>query len=83
MTGWFAQTLVEPLSFHQFIDNGFRGATFNAFLPQTFKTDCLRANYRPDCVFSRDEYTRRSSGSGPCSNELCRAGLALSSFSRM
>ena len=38
MTGWFAQTLVEPLSFHQFIDNGFRGATFNAFLPQTFKT---------------------------------------------
>ena len=38
MTGWFAQTLVEPLSLHQFIENGFRGATFNAFLPQTFKT---------------------------------------------
>jgi phospholipid/cholesterol/gamma-HCH transport system permease protein len=38
LTGWFAQTLVEPLSFHQFIESGFRGATFNAFLPQTFKT---------------------------------------------
>jgi phospholipid/cholesterol/gamma-HCH transport system permease protein len=38
LTGWFAQTLVEPLSFHQFIQDGFRGATFNSFLPQTFKT---------------------------------------------
>jgi phospholipid/cholesterol/gamma-HCH transport system permease protein len=38
LTGWFAQTLVEPLSFHQFIQDGFKGATFNAFLPQTFKT---------------------------------------------
>jgi phospholipid/cholesterol/gamma-HCH transport system permease protein len=38
LTGWFAQSLVEPLSFHQFITSGFKGATFNAFLPQTFKT---------------------------------------------
>jgi phospholipid/cholesterol/gamma-HCH transport system permease protein len=38
MAGWFAQSLVEPLSFHQFIQNGFHGATFNAFLPPTFKT---------------------------------------------
>jgi phospholipid/cholesterol/gamma-HCH transport system permease protein len=38
LTGWFAQTLVEPLSFHQFVENGFHGATFSAFLPQTFKT---------------------------------------------
>jgi phospholipid/cholesterol/gamma-HCH transport system permease protein len=37
-TGWFAQALVEPLSFHQFISSGFSGATFSAFLPQTFKT---------------------------------------------
>ena len=37
-TGWFAQALVEPLSFHQFISAGFSGATFSAFLPQTFKT---------------------------------------------
>jgi phospholipid/cholesterol/gamma-HCH transport system permease protein len=37
-TGWFAQSLVEPLSFHQFIESGFHGATFNAFLPPTFKT---------------------------------------------
>jgi phospholipid/cholesterol/gamma-HCH transport system permease protein len=36
--GWFAQAMVEPLSLHQFIDNGFKGATFNAFLPPTFKT---------------------------------------------
>jgi phospholipid/cholesterol/gamma-HCH transport system permease protein len=37
-TGWFAQAMVEPLSFHQFIEAGFHGATFNAFLPPTFKT---------------------------------------------
>ena len=38
VTGWFAQAMVEPLTFHKFIENGFRGATFNAFLPPTFKT---------------------------------------------
>jgi phospholipid/cholesterol/gamma-HCH transport system permease protein len=38
LTGWFAQAMVEPLSFHQFIVSGFNGATFNAFLPPTFKT---------------------------------------------
>jgi phospholipid/cholesterol/gamma-HCH transport system permease protein len=38
LTGWIAQTMVEPLSFHQFIESGFSGATFNAFLPPTFKT---------------------------------------------
>ena len=38
LTGWLAQALVEPLSFHQFIESGFRGATFSAFLPPTFKT---------------------------------------------
>ena len=38
LTGWIAQAMVEPLSFHQFIENGFSGATFNAFLPPTFKT---------------------------------------------
>jgi phospholipid/cholesterol/gamma-HCH transport system permease protein len=38
LTGWFAQNLVESLSFHQFIESGFQGATFNAFLPPTFKT---------------------------------------------
>lgn len=38
LTGWFAQAMVEPLSFHQFISSGFSGATFNAFLPPTFKT---------------------------------------------
>src|ERR1700683_1737920 len=38
LTGWFAQAMVEPLSFRQFIANGFNNATFSAFLPQTFKT---------------------------------------------
>ena len=36
--GWAAQALVEPLSFHQFITSGFKGADFNDFLPPTFKT---------------------------------------------
>jgi phospholipid/cholesterol/gamma-HCH transport system permease protein len=36
--GWVAQALVEPVSFHQFINAGFNGADFNDFLPPTFKT---------------------------------------------
>lgn len=36
--GWVAQALVEPLSLHQFISTGFNGASFNDFLPPTFKT---------------------------------------------
>jgi phospholipid/cholesterol/gamma-HCH transport system permease protein len=36
--GWVTQALSEPLSFHQFINNGFKGAGFSDFLPPTFKT---------------------------------------------
>jgi len=36
--GWLAQTLVEPVSFRQFIDLGFRGSTLHDLLPPTFKT---------------------------------------------
>ncbi len=36
--GWVAQALVEPLSLHQFIISGFKGASFNDLLPPTFKT---------------------------------------------
>jgi phospholipid/cholesterol/gamma-HCH transport system permease protein len=36
--GWVALTLVEPISLHQFINNGFSGAGFNDLLPPTFKT---------------------------------------------
>ena len=35
---WVAQALVEPITFHQFIHSGFKGADFNDFLPPTFKT---------------------------------------------
>jgi phospholipid/cholesterol/gamma-HCH transport system permease protein len=38
LTGWIAQAAIEPLSFHQFVESGFHGATFNAFVPPTFKT---------------------------------------------
>lgn len=38
LMGWLAQTLVAPISFHQFIESGFRGATLSDFLPPTFKT---------------------------------------------
>ena len=40
-TGWFAQSLVEPLSFHQFITSGFQGATFNAFFRQPSRLRCM------------------------------------------
>jgi phospholipid/cholesterol/gamma-HCH transport system permease protein len=38
LMGWVAQALVEPLSLHQFISSGFKGASFNDLLPPTFKT---------------------------------------------
>ncbi len=38
LMGWVAQALVEPLSLHQFISSGFKGADFNDLLPPTFKT---------------------------------------------
>jgi phospholipid/cholesterol/gamma-HCH transport system permease protein len=36
--GWVTQAVAEPLSLHQFMNTGFRGADFNDFLPPTFKT---------------------------------------------
>lgn len=38
LTGWLTQALTEPMSLHQFINSGFKGADFNDFLPPTFKT---------------------------------------------
>ena len=38
LVGWVAQTLVQPISFQQFIDAGFHGATLKDFLPPTLKT---------------------------------------------
>jgi phospholipid/cholesterol/gamma-HCH transport system permease protein len=38
LMGWFAQTMVEPLSFYQFIESGFKGSSLHSFLPQTLKS---------------------------------------------
>jgi phospholipid/cholesterol/gamma-HCH transport system permease protein len=36
--GWIAETLVEPVSFHRFVSQGFVGAKFGDFLAPTFRT---------------------------------------------
>jgi phospholipid/cholesterol/gamma-HCH transport system permease protein len=36
--GWIAETLVEPVSFHRFFDQGFVGAGFSDFLAPTLRT---------------------------------------------
>jgi len=36
--GWLANALSEPISLRLFLENGFKNATFNDFLPPTFKT---------------------------------------------
>lgn len=36
--GWFASTLMEPISFVRFIHQGFQGSGFSDILPPTFKT---------------------------------------------
>ena len=36
--GWIADTLVAPVSFHKFINQGFVGAGFSDFLAPTFRT---------------------------------------------
>ena len=38
MMGWVASTLAQPISLRQFVNSGFKGATFKDFLPPTFKT---------------------------------------------
>jgi phospholipid/cholesterol/gamma-HCH transport system permease protein len=38
LMGWATQAMVDPLSFHQFINSGFKGTGFNDFLPPTFRT---------------------------------------------
>src|SRR6516162_3336229 len=38
LTGWVADTLVEPISLRLFLENGLKSVTFNDFLPPTFKT---------------------------------------------
>jgi phospholipid/cholesterol/gamma-HCH transport system permease protein len=38
LMGWLANTLVEPISLHHFIQAGFKSVTFNDFLPPTMKT---------------------------------------------
>jgi phospholipid/cholesterol/gamma-HCH transport system permease protein len=38
VTGWIANTLVEPISFQKFIHAGFAGASFSDFLAPTFRT---------------------------------------------
>src|SRR5271170_7257812 len=36
--GWIADTLVEPVTFHKFIHQGFAGTTFSDFLAPTLRT---------------------------------------------
>ena len=38
LMGWVAQTLADPVSLREFINNGFKGAGFSDLLPPTFKT---------------------------------------------
>src|SRR5215471_11947515 len=38
MLGWIASTLVEPVSFRLFLNQGFKEMTFSDFLPPLFKT---------------------------------------------
>jgi phospholipid/cholesterol/gamma-HCH transport system permease protein len=36
--GWIADTLIDPISIHKFIHQGFAGTTFSDFLAPTFRT---------------------------------------------
>jgi phospholipid/cholesterol/gamma-HCH transport system permease protein len=38
VTGWLADTLAEPISFHKFLHAGFAGASFSDFLAPTLRT---------------------------------------------
>jgi hypothetical protein len=72
--GWFAQTLVEPLSFHQFINSGFKGADFQRFSAADIQDRCVWPDHRADRVLSGNAHTRRRRGRGPRGHEL--GGLA-------
>src|SRR6202140_300451 len=38
VAGWVADTLVDPISLHRFLNDGFSGMTFSDFLAPTFRT---------------------------------------------
>jgi phospholipid/cholesterol/gamma-HCH transport system permease protein len=38
ITAWLTETIYQSISLQQFMNQGFSGATFSAFLPPTFKT---------------------------------------------
>ena len=75
--GWLAQTLVEPVSFHQFIDSGFRGATLKRLSAANVQDGCVRPDYWAHRLLSGNAHTRRRRGCGPRSDQLSSSRLAL------
>ena len=77
LTGWFAQSLVEHLSFHQFIESGFNGATSQCISSAHLQDSSVWTNHWTHCVFSGDAHTRRCRRSRSCCYQLSRTGFTL------
>ena len=75
--GWVAQALVEPLSFHQFINSGFNGAEFQRFPAAHVQDRCVWPDHRADRVLSGNAHTGRRCGRGPCGHEFGSLVLAV------
>ena len=75
--GWVTQTLAEPVSFYRFINDGFRGATFNDLLPPSFKTAVFGLIIGADRVFPGNADAGRRRGRGPCRHQLGSLVLAV------
>ena len=78
MTGWFAQALVEPLSFHQFIESGFQRRDVQCISAADIQDRSIRPDHRAHCMLSGNAHKRRRGGRGPGGHQLGRAGVALS-----
>ena len=67
---WVADALAEPITFQQFIHNGFSTFGFSDFLPPTFKTDGVRPDHRAGGVLSGNADAGRHRGRGAHGDEF-------------
>jgi len=75
--GWVAQAMVGPLSLHQFISSGFKGASFNDFLPPTFKTAVFGLIIGLIACFQGIRTQGGAAGGRPCGHKLSSPVVAV------
>ena len=77
LTGWFAQALVEPLSFHQFIESWIQWRHVQCVSAPHLQDSRVWPDHWAHRMLSGNAHARRCRGCGPRGHQLGRAGFAL------